>query len=244
MKINVFENYEELSKEVSEFIIERVNNNKKMLLCFAGGDTPVLAYKNLVKAYEEGRVDFKDCKFVGLDEWVGLDENDLGSCKYLLYKEVFEPLKIKEENICFFDGKAKNLQKECKNMDMFIEKYGPIDLIVLGIGVNGHLGFNEPGVSFENYTHVVNLQDSTKVVGQKYFEDEKKLEKGITLGIRYILESDTPILIANGKKKSDAIKRLLEDEITENMPASALKLHNNSHIFLDKEATLKINLKK
>lgn len=243
MIIEVMYNYSEMSIKTAEFIIEMVNKNPNALLCLAGGDTPIETYRLLVKASKEERVDFSQCKFVSLDEWVGLDENDEGSCKYFLYKEIFKPLNINKENICFFNAKCGDLQKECKRVDEFIFKNGPIDIILLGIGVNGHLGFNEPGIDFENYCHVLKLDKNTQTVGQKYFNKEMKLEYGISLGIKHILEAKTAILIANGEKKANIIKNLVEKDVTNEIPATALKLHANSFLFLDSDAAKLTHIK-
>ena len=236
MKVRIFRDYEELSRAAADLIIQSVNTQPNPLLCFAGGNTPVRTYRHLIKAAKEGRVDFSHCKFVSLDEWVGLDQTDQGSCKYLLDREIFKPLAIPEESISFFDGKALSLEDECQKVDCFINTNGPIDLMVLGIGINGHLGFNEPGSNIQEQSHVVRLQEITKKVGRKYFNEWKQLSMGITLGLSRILESKAVLLLANGNKKTAIIRQLIISEVTEKIPASILKLHPYSFLLLDQAA--------
>jgi glucosamine-6-phosphate isomerase len=242
MKVTVYQDYQELSQKVADFICDFVKRKPDCLLCFAGGDTPCGTYRNLVTAMNLNKVDFKHCRFVGLDEWVGLGESDPGSCRYFLNQELFMPLGISEKNICFFDGKAPNLQAECQKVDRFTAEYGPIDLILLGIGVNGHLGFNEPGTSFNSLSHLVELEEDTRNVGQKYFKETKNLYMGITLGLQQIQESRTAVLVASGAQKSGIIEELIYTEISEKLPASILKLHQHFRAFVDTGAIGKLNL--
>lgn len=236
MKIDFYPNYPQLAAGVSEYIINFIRENPRSLLCFAGGDTPVPIYRLLVQAVEEKKVDFGECRFVGLDEWVGISPHEQGSCRLLLDQEFFNPLRIQEEKICFFDGDAVDLEQECKKIDLFVDRYGPIDLILLGIGVNGHLGFNEPGSSWKNRAHVVELQPITCEVGQKYFFQTQKLSKGITLGLEQIGQARAAVLVANGPKKASIIKELVACDPHENLPASILKTHPDSHFFIDEQA--------
>ena len=149
---------------------------------------------------------------------------------------VFGPLHIAEDRIHLFNALSTDPTAECEKMDRFIAAKGGIDLMVVGIGRNGHIGFNEPGVPFEKYSHVVDLDEVTRSVGQKYFSQKTELSQGITLGLQYLLESKKAILIANGEKKAEVIRRALEEEISTAMPASAIRKHNNAFVILDKEA--------
>ncbi len=242
MIINVYKDYNEISQKTSEFIVEYVKQKPEAIICFAGGTTPLRTYSLLVDYANRGEIDFSSCSFIGLDEWVGLDRHDDGSCQETMYNTLFSPLNIKESNIFFFDAKSVNLEDECRKIDEIISSKGGIDLMLLGIGVNGHLGFNEPGVQFDLSTHVIELDETTKVVGQKYFKVETELTKGITLGIKQVLNSDTVILMANGDKKADAVKAMVEGEVTNQMPASALQKHDNCYVMLDKEAAAQLEL--
>jgi 6-phosphogluconolactonase/glucosamine-6-phosphate isomerase/deaminase len=135
-----------------------------------------------------------------------------------------------------FNALAKDMQKECEDMDNFISQHGGIDLIVVGVGRNGHIGFNEPGASFEQYSHVIELHETTQTVGQKYFREETTLNQGITLGLKHLLEARKAILIANGERKAAVMKEVIEGEISPEMPGSVIRKHRNAEIIMDKEA--------
>ncbi|NGQ95963.1 glucosamine-6-phosphate deaminase [Brevibacillus sp. SYP-B805] len=240
MNLHVFESYEEMSVNVAQCIIDLVKEKPDALICLPGGSTPLGTYRELVKAVQEGRVDFSRVTFVGLDEFVGLGREDEGSCQHFLFTEVYGPLGIKESQIHLFDAKASDLQAECRRIDELLFRRGPLDLILLGIGVNGHLGFNEPGVSFDSYCHVVDLDEVTKTVGQKYFKEPKQLSQGITLGIKHMLEARKVVLAANGPQKAEAVYQALRGEVTPSLPASVLQTHPNAHFYLDKAAYAKV----
>ncbi|MGX6443861.1 glucosamine-6-phosphate deaminase [Neobacillus sp. K501] len=236
MEMNVLNNYEEMSKATAEFIIDYVDKKPDSLMCLAGGDTPLRTFDYLVEAEKNGRVNFSQCKFVSLDEWVGLGKSVKGSCQETLYHKFYDQISISPEQICFFNGLAEDFEAECKRMDHFIFTNGNIDLILLGIGLNGHLGFNEPNVNPKLYSHVVELDSITKEVSSKYFEEEVEVKQGISLGLQHIMESETVVLMANGAKKAEIIKETVEGEKTIKVPSSLLQDLSNVNIFLDKEA--------
>jgi glucosamine-6-phosphate isomerase len=243
MKINIQETYEGMSAATAAFIVSKVNQKPASLLCIASGDSPTGTIQNLLDAVNEKKLDLDKCTFVGLDEWVGMDEFDAGGCKHYVYSKFFNPLSIPPERIAFFDAKAADLGRECKKVDDYIFKHGPIDVIVVGVGLNGHVGLNEPGSSPESYCHVVPLAESTIQTARKYFSSETNLEKGITLGLKHMLDAKTVIVIASGKKKASIIQKIIEGEISTQVPGSILQKHPDCYFFLDKEAAaeLKIN---
>lgn len=240
MKINIYDNYELMSKEAAIYIIDVVNKNPEALLCLAGGDTPLRTYKYLVEAYNNNEVDFSKCKFVGLDEWVGLDKETKGSCIEMLNKHLFSELNLREDQVCFFNGLANNLEDECIRVDNFIFENNGIDVILVGVGMNGHLGFNEPNTDPNLYCTVVNLDAVTTNVGVKYFNEEIELNKGITLGMKHIFESDIKIIMANGERKADIMKKVIEEEKTKEIPASLIVNEKSVAIFLDSEAASRL----
>ncbi len=162
------------------------------------------------------------------------------NCFSFLKKHLFDHIDYSKENLCFFDGEASDLMKECFKTDNFLKENGPIDMMLLGAGMNGHLGLNEPGTSFDLYSHVVYLDETTKIVGQKYFSENVNLTAGISLGVKYIMEAKTVILQLNGIRKADVVKRLIESELSPSFPASVLKSHTNSFLLLDKEAASRL----
>jgi glucosamine-6-phosphate deaminase len=227
----------ELSIKTAEQIVKIILNKPDALLCFPAGETSVGTFKHLIELNKAGELSFKKCRIVGLDEWANIGQMKSENCFSFLKKHLFDHIDYSEENLCFFDGESSDLKYECQKTDSFIKKYGPIDMILLGAGMNGHLGLNEPGTPFDLYSHIVNLDETTKTVGQKYFSGKVNLSSGVTLGIKYIMEAKTVILQLNGTRKAEVVKRLIDSEISSSFPASAIKAHSNSYLFLDREAS-------
>ena len=236
MKQIIYNDYTELSVKTAEQIAAIVSEKPDALLCFPAGETSVGTFNQLIELNKKGKISFKNCKIVGLDEWANIGEMKKENCFSFLKKHLFDHIDYTEKNLCFFNGESSDLAEECKKTDNFIKKYGPIDMILLGAGMNGHLGLNEPGTSFDLYSHVVNLDETTKTVGQKYFSSKVILTKGISLGVKYFMEAKTAILQLNGIRKAELVKRLIDSKISPAFPASALKAHINSFLLLDKEA--------
>lgn len=210
---------------------------KDALICIAGGDTPLQTMQELVRRSETGQIDFREAYFVGLDEWVGLGLETPGSCRATLFSQLFDKLVgLKKEHICFFDGKAEDLAEECDRIDQFVDKRGGIDFILLGIGMNGHLGFNEPGVQIDLNAHVVELDSVTKQVMSKYFEKDLPLTQGISLGMKQILASKEIVVLATGTKKAEIIQLTVETEPTPQIPATFMKKAKNAQFFVDEAA--------
>ena len=232
----IFDTYSELSEQTAIQIAAIISEKPDALLCFPAGETSIGTFNCLIELNKAGKVRFKECKIVGLDEWAGLGEMKNENCYSFLRKHLFDHIDLSEENLCFFNGEASDLQNECDKTDAFIHQYGPIDMMLLGVGMNGHLGLNEPGTSFNLYSHIVSLDETTKLVGQKYFSGKVVLSKGISLGMKYILESKTVILQILGSRKAEIAKQLIDSEISNILPASVLKLHKNAYLMMDKEA--------
>ncbi len=234
MKITVAKDYEALSREAAHAVIEQVRGKRDSVLVFPGGDTPAGMLRELIEASHSQHVDFSDCTFVSLDEWVGLDGSVEGSCRYTLDRLFFKPAPIAPSQILFFDAKAANLQAECRRMDERIAAAGGVDLLVLGIGLNGHIGFNEPGASWDSLCHVAELDDITKSVASKYFPNgTDHVHQGITIGMRHIMESKRVVVLANGEKKTEIVKKVVHDTGTPAVPASMLKDHPHCSIIVD-----------
>ena len=236
MKILTFDNYEDLSKKASDDVKELMTLKGHPLICVASGDTPMGLYKYLVQSDP----DISDWYFIGLDEWVGLNGNDEGSCRFHLNKQLFDPLKVKKDQLYFFDGRKKDLEKECADAENFITRHGGIHLAILGLGLNGHLGMNEPHTSAASTTHVTQLEPTTTQTGQKYFKEKQVLTGGITLGLETLMKSEHIFLLVNGSKKAAIVKKMLEGEISEEVPATLLRKHPSVTIYLDREAASQI----
>ena len=159
-----------------------------------------------------------------------------GSCHHDFKEWIFDPLGIKANQYHVFDGTTSDLVKACVDMDEFIALHGGIDLMIVGIGMNGHIGFNEPGVDFNQLSHVVPLDEITATVGQQYFEQTMELKYGITLGFQHLLQSKKVFLLANSSKKAEVVKRAIEGEVSTSFPASIMQQHENGFILVDEAA--------
>ena len=166
-------------------------------------------YQLLAKKLNENKIDLSKCTIIGLDEWVGIPPDNEGSCQYFLRNELLNHINLNSSQVYLFNALSEDLARECRIMDEVIKVRKGLDLIVVGVGMNGHIGFNEPGVQFDLYSHVIDLDETTQSVGQKYFKSTTALKKGITLGLRHLTESKKAILIANGSKKADVIKAIV-----------------------------------
>ncbi|WP_394238765.1 6-phosphogluconolactonase [Niallia oryzisoli] len=236
MEIKTVKDYDALSACLADEVLSYMVSSSEKLICLPSGDTPLGAFKWIAESLAEKEAPSLHYKLVGLDEWVGMGRETEGSCQFYMNEHLYKPGKIDDARIVEFNAKAEDLENELEKMDQFLKEHGPLDLVVLGIGMNGHLGLNEPGTSFKTYSHIVPLTDKTKEVAQKYFSEETPLEKGITLGINYFLEAKRLIVIASGKHKADIIKQLVDSEATESLPASIVKLHKNSTLLIDEAA--------
>ncbi|MCW3106683.1 MAG: glucosamine-6-phosphate deaminase [Segetibacter sp.] len=240
MKLYVADTNEEMSKKVLEDILQLTQDYKNPLICPASGDTPAALYKALTEFMHKTNAVISDWYFVGLDEWAGMNGNDEGSCRYYLDRQLFEPLEVADQNICFFDGRSNELQLECEKVEEFIKQHDGIDVAIVGLGMNGHVGMNEPGTSPELRSHVADIDPVTQQVGQKYFKEKKQITQGITLGIATIMEADNIILMVSGSHKAEIVQKVLEGEISNELPASLLRNHPGLRVYLDKDAASKI----
>jgi glucosamine-6-phosphate isomerase len=240
MNIQVFETYEELSQRAAEELVLIIQQKSDAVICLASGHSPQRACAIFVALAKQKKLNLSNVHFVGLDEWVGVNSEDPGSCHFFFHSNLIEPLEIPKSNCHLFNVSEEDLAAECSRMDNVIANLGGIDLMMVGIGMNGHIGFNEPGVPFERKSHVAELDQTTQEVGQKYFMDKKVLKRGITLGLSHLMEARKVILVANGVKKADVVARALGEPVSEQIPASILQTHPNSLILVDKEAASKL----
>ena len=236
MELKVFQDYSTMSEAAARMIIDCVRKKPNALLCFATGDTPKLTYRLLTEMVNRQQVDFSKCFLISLDEWLGIPGDNSGSCHFALRKYLFEPLGLHASQVHVFDSMTKNEEQECELMNNLIEQKGGIDLMIVGVGMNGHIGFNEPGAGIDSNAHVAILDDTTRTVGKKYFQDEVTISKGITLGLKQVLNAKVLLMMANGKKKATVIRKALEEEIGTKFPASLIRLHKKGILIIDTEA--------
>lgn len=222
MKIIKVKGYEELSKKASEIVLKEIKENPHLTIGFATGKTPLGLYKKLVKAYRRNIVDFSNIKTFNLDEYYPIKKSNKRSYYYYMFSKLFNKINVRKENIRLLNGESKDPVKECKDYEHYI-KDNPIDIQILGIGTNGHIGFNEPGSRLDSKTRLVNL---THIKG-----------KALTMGISTILKSKKIILLASGKKKAKATFGLVKGEVNTNCPASFLRKHKNITIIIDEKAS-------
>lgn len=229
MKVITVKNQLEGAKIGFDLLKEAMDNGAKTL-GLATGSTPVEFYNQIVKS----DLDFSDMTSVNLDEYVGLDGSDEQSYRYFMSKHLFNEKPFKENFLP--NGKAADLEAETKAYDQIIAEH-PIDFQILGIGQNGHIGFNEPGTSFEETTHVVDLQESTIKANARFFENEEDVPRqAISMGIASIMAAKSIVLMAYGESKAEAIKGMVEGEITEDMPSSILQQHADVVVIADEAA--------
>lgn len=241
MKLSVFNSYQDLSAFAAEEILKTVKSNPRATLCLATGDSPKLTYQIFVREVIAQKINLDSVHFVALDEWMGVPSSNPGSCHYFLNENLFVPLKIKSDNIHLFDAFAKDTKTECDKMNVAIKSLGGIDLMLVGVGMNGHIGFNEPGASETDYAHVAELDSTTQQVGQKYFSQQTALTRGITLGLAHFFEAKKVLMLANGKKKSSIIKSAIEGKISTEVPASLVRKHSGSQVLIDNEAASELS---
>jgi glucosamine-6-phosphate isomerase len=242
MKLNVFDDHTTLSFEAARIICDQIKRKPDSVICFASGETPLAAYNLFTTLMISEQVDSGHFTLVGLDEWVGVPPENPGSCAWFLRTNVIAPLNLLPDQYRLFDGMTSDLTGECTAMDEFISERGGIDLIVVGIGMNGHIGFNEPGVSPDLYAHVIELDKITSAVGQKYFSEVTQLTKGITLGIRHLREAGTAMLLASGERKAPIMKATLEGEISTEVPATIMRELSNGLVLIDLKAASLLTL--
>lgn len=236
MKIDIYNDYVSLSKAIAGEIIALLKKKPTAVVCLPSGDSPKLVCEILVGGILSEQIDKSKFYFIGLDEWVGLKPETPGTCASDFQNRIFTPLCIGKDQYHLFDGMATDFLSECNKMDAVIAEKGGIDLMVVGIGMNGHIGFNEPGAGFEWKSHVIELDNTTLTVGQKYFQTPVVLTKGITLGLAHLLAAKKVILLANGERKAEVIKKATKEKPGPHFPASIIQLHNNAVVAVDKEA--------
>ncbi|MDP3027199.1 MAG: glucosamine-6-phosphate deaminase [Nanoarchaeota archaeon] len=223
MKLIKAKNYNEMSEKAAEIVIKEIKRKPALAIAFATGKTPLGLYEELVKAYKKRKIDFSKIKAFNLDEYYPIKKSERRSFYYYLHKNLFDKVNIKKENINLLNGETKNPNRECKDYENKIKK-NKIDLMILGVGVNGHIAFNEPGSLNASKTRLVKLKH--KAVKNK----------ALTIGISTMLLSKKLVLLASGKKKAGAVKCLIKCKPNSCCPASFLRKHKDLVVIADKDA--------
>lgn len=236
MEINISNSYREMCSKALAQLIAITGNMQQPLVCPASGSTPEGLYRQMVAAVKQQALDISNWNFVGLDEWLGMNGSDEGSCRQSLDEQFFNAIPVAANKICFFDGRADNPQDECDKVEAFIAQHGVIDVAIVGLGTNGHVAMNEPGTSASSRSHISDIAPETQAVGQKYFSSPKTITRGITLGIATLLQSKHILMLVNGSKKAAIVQKMLREPASEALPATLFLQHPNLHIYLDEEA--------
>lgn len=221
-----------VARRVADYILQHPGT----LVCLAAGDTMLGVFQELVKLGKQGEVNLSSAYYVSLDEWGNLGYETKGSCKQTLYDNFFIPAGIPEDKICFFDGLSDDVDGECKRIADFISAHGQIGISVLGVGMNGHVGFNEPYTKQNDVCLKVLLDPVTCTVSSKYFEKPVKTDFGITISINTLLDSQEILLVANGAKKTSIVYKTLYSMPSMAVPSTMLRSHKNCIFAVDAEA--------
>lgn len=237
MNVLIYENEEQIGIAAGSYISGQVLQKPNAVLGLATGSTPLKAYKEMAELYKSGIVDFSEVTTFNLDEYVNLDVKDKNSYHSFMYENLFNHINVPDENINFLNGNADDLDEECMAYEQRIKNAGGIDIQLLGIGSNGHIAFNEPSDCFERYSHVVELKESTVKDNSRFFNSiEEVPTKAVTMGIGSIMQAKKILIIALGKNKAEAIKQLINGNVTPMCPASVLQFHPDVTLMLDKDA--------
>lgn len=236
MKIYITKNYDDLSKKAANIMASQIIMKPNCVLGFATGASPVGLYKQLIKYYESGDLDFAEVSTVNLDEYKGLSSDDPNSYHQFMQTNLFSHINVDPKNVFLPDGLAKNSDEECERYNKVISSLGGVDLQLLGIGTNSHIGFNEPSDSFAKETNCIELSQSTIIANSKYFDNDSMPKYAYTMGIKSIMQAKKILLVANGKGKAKALKDSLTGPITPSVPASILQLHSDLTVVADEDA--------
>lgn len=237
MDIKIMNNSEEIAAYAADMLEQLLLEKPGAVLGLATGSTPLPLYRELAARCRDGKIDFRRAATFNLDEYTGLGEEDPQSFHYFMERNLFQKINVRKENIHLLHGKTADSKKECEEYEELIKKAGGIDWQLLGIGGNGHIGFNEPEDTFSLHVREVFLTEETITANARFFEEKDAVpRKAMTMGIRNILEAKTIVLIAEGRGKAEAVRAMIEGEVTPRVPASALQNHKDVTVLLDREA--------
>lgn len=236
MKIVKVENYSEMSRLAAEEVIATVRENPRAVLGLATGSTPLGLYAELARDHAENGTSYSECRAVNLDEYVGLPPAHVQSYAYFMRKNLFRHIDIKPENTYIENGVAADEAAECERYNALLSELRQ-DIQILGIGSNGHIAFNEPGTPFDSVTHTVELAESTVRDNSRLFESPDHVpRRAFTMGLANIMNARKIIILANGENKAEAVRALVNGEISEDVPATVLRRHADCTLICDAEA--------
>lgn len=243
MKVIIKKDYEELSLEAAIFVKQKILEKPNLVLGLATGSTPLGTYQKLIEMHQKEGLDFSGITTFNLDEYVGLAASHPQSYHYYMWENLFNHINTKKENVFIPKGAVKDLKEYCHFYENQIKKRGGIDLQILGIGRDGHIGFNEPGSAFNSRTRVISLDPVTVQDNSRFFNSISEVpRKALTMGLATIMEAREILFLANGEHKAEIVARALEGSITTKVPASILQKHPCVTVILDQEAAMQITI--
>ena len=243
MKIYKAKDYKDMSRKAANIISAQVIMKPNCVLGLATGSTPIGTYDQLVEWYNKGDLDFSEVTTVNLDEYKGLPRTNDQSYYYFMHQHLFDRVNIDPERTNVPNGMEPDAEKECGRYEELIRSLGGVDLQLLGLGHNGHIGFNEPGETFEKETHCVDLTESTIEANKRFFASADDVPKqAYTMGIKTIMQAKKILIVVNGENKADIVERAFFGPVTPEVPASILQLHNDVTLVGDEEALAKIEI--
>lgn len=243
MNIICAKDYEDMSRKAANIISAQIIMKPDCVLGLATGSSPLLAYATLIDWYQKGDLDFSKVSSVNLDEYRGLSPENEQSYHYFMKKNLFDHINIRPDHTYIPDGMEPDAKKACKKHNDIIKKLGGIDLQLLGLGLNGHIGFNEPGIAFEKETHCVDLTESTIAANSRFFSSMEEVPtQAYTMGIKSIMMAKKILMIVSGEKKADIVAKAFLGPVTPAVPASILQMHPDVTLVAD-EAALSVYLK-
>lgn len=241
MRIYKGKDYADMSRKAANIISAQVIMKPDCVLGLATGSTPIGLYQQLVAWYEKGDLDFSEVRTVNLDEYKGLSRENDQSYYYFMHHNLFDHVNLPAENSHLPNGMEPDSDKECRRYSELIRSMGGVDLQLLGIGHNGHIGFNEPGDAFDNDVHCVDLTQSTIEANKRFFASADDVPKqAYTMGIKTIMQAKKILIVASGEDKADIVRAAFFGPITPKVPASVLQLHNDVTLVADEAALSKI----
>ena len=241
MRIYKAKDYEEMSRKAAGIVSAQIIMKPDCVLGLATGSTPVGLYKQLIEWYRNGDLDFSGVRTVNLEEYKGISRENDQSYYYFMHQNLFDHVNIPAGNTHLPDGMEPDSEKECRRYEELIQSMGSVDLQLLGIGHNGHIGFNEPADAFDKLVHCVNLTQSTIEANKRFFASAEEVPRqAYTMGIQTIMRSKKILIIANGEGKADIVRDAFFGPITPMVPASVLQLHNDVTLVADEAALSKI----
>jgi glucosamine-6-phosphate deaminase len=243
LKLVIVKDYQEMSRKAAELLASEVKQHPQTVLGLATGGTPVGMYRELIKLHEDEGIDFSQAQSFNLDEYVGLSSAHPQSYRAYMQENLFQHINLPADKTHVPTGDAADLDKECARYEEAIREAGGIDIQVLGIGNNGHIGFNEPGSSAESTTRVVQLTESTIEANARYFASVEEVPtQAVSMGIKTILGAKKVVLLASGEAKAQAVRLMVEGEPTADVPASLLQLHPDVTVIVDEAAASQLTV--